>query len=157
MVSHIFKFTKKCHSQTIPSSEQRQPVSGNVSAPYADKQSAQTPSNYHKVQQGNEPQQGKMEGYPNLAKNGISNSWSGDSQHQKTFLAPSADKQTLNYDTECSEQSQKCIFKFSKKYHSHRLSHPRSQGQETFSTPYADKETHNYDTEWLNHHLSQSP
>ena len=27
---------------------------------------------------------------------------SGDSQGQETFLAPSADKQTHNYDTECS-------------------------------------------------------
>ena len=27
---------------------------------------------------------------------------SGDSQSQETFLAPSADKQTHNYDTECS-------------------------------------------------------
>ena len=27
---------------------------------------------------------------------------SGDSQGQETFLAPSADKQTRNYDTECS-------------------------------------------------------
>ena len=26
---------------------------------------------------------------------------SGDSQGQETFLTPSADKQTLNYDTEC--------------------------------------------------------
>ena len=28
--------------------------------------------------------------------------WSGDIQGQEKFLAPSADKQTLNYDTECS-------------------------------------------------------
>ena len=28
--------------------------------------------------------------------------WSGDSQSQETFLAPSSDKQTRNYDTECS-------------------------------------------------------
>ena len=27
---------------------------------------------------------------------------SGDSQGQETFLAPSADKQTCNYNTECS-------------------------------------------------------
>ena len=27
---------------------------------------------------------------------------SGDAQGQETFLAPSADKQTRNYDTECS-------------------------------------------------------
>ena len=29
--------------------------------------------------------------------------WSGDSQGQEVFLAPSADKQTRNYDTECSD------------------------------------------------------
>ena len=29
---------------------------------------------------------------------------SGDTQGQKTFLAPSADKQTRNYDTECSNR-----------------------------------------------------
>ena len=28
--------------------------------------------------------------------------WSGDSQGQETFLAPSSDEQTHNYDTECS-------------------------------------------------------
>ena len=28
--------------------------------------------------------------------------WSGDSKGQETFLAPSADKPTRNYDTECS-------------------------------------------------------
>ena len=32
----------------------------------------------------------------------LSHPRSGDSQVQKTFLAPSADKQTRNYDTECS-------------------------------------------------------
>ena len=28
--------------------------------------------------------------------------WNGDTQGQETFLAPSADKQTRNYDTKCS-------------------------------------------------------
>ena len=28
--------------------------------------------------------------------------WRGNSQRQQTFLAPTADEQTLNYDTECS-------------------------------------------------------
>ena len=32
----------------------------------------------------------------------LPHSRSGDSQGQKTFLAPSADKQTRNYDIECS-------------------------------------------------------
>ena len=33
---------------------------------------------------------------------GLSHPQSGDSQGQETFLAPSTDKQTRNYDTECS-------------------------------------------------------
>ena len=32
----------------------------------------------------------------------LSHPWSGDSQGQEKFLALSADKQTRNYDTECS-------------------------------------------------------
>ena len=43
--------------------------------------------------------------YANLPVNVVvklSHPQSGDSQGQKTFLAPSANKQTHNYDTECS-------------------------------------------------------
>ena len=43
--------------------------------------------------------------YPNLPRSTIvrlSHHQSEDTQGQKTILAPSADKQTLNYDTECS-------------------------------------------------------
>ena len=43
--------------------------------------------------------------YTNLALNIIVrllHPWSGDSHGQETFLAPSADKQTRHYDTECS-------------------------------------------------------
>ena len=43
--------------------------------------------------------------YTNLSVNAIvrlPHPWSGDSQGQETFLAPSADKQTRNYDKECS-------------------------------------------------------
>ena len=43
--------------------------------------------------------------YTNLPVNVIvrlPNPWSGDSQGQETFLAPTADKQARNYDTECS-------------------------------------------------------
>ena len=42
--------------------------------------------------------------YINLPGNAIVrllHSRSGDSQSQETFLAPSPDKQTRNYDTEC--------------------------------------------------------
>ena len=43
--------------------------------------------------------------YTNLPANAIvrlSHPQSGDSQGQETILAPPADKQTCNYDTECS-------------------------------------------------------
>ena len=43
--------------------------------------------------------------YINLLVNAIvrlSHPQNGDSQGQETFLAPPADKQTCNYDTECS-------------------------------------------------------
>ena len=43
--------------------------------------------------------------YKNLLLNGIvrlPHPWSGDSEGQETFLTPSADNQTRNYDTECS-------------------------------------------------------
>ena len=43
--------------------------------------------------------------YVNLPVNAIvrlPHPWSGDRQVQKTFLAPSADKQTHNYEKECS-------------------------------------------------------
>ena len=43
--------------------------------------------------------------YANLPVNAIvrlPHPWSGDSKGQETFLAPSADKPTRNYDTECS-------------------------------------------------------
>ena len=43
--------------------------------------------------------------YTNLPGNAIvrpTHPWSRDSQGQETFLAASADKQTHNYDTECS-------------------------------------------------------
>ena len=45
--------------------------------------------------------------YPNLPRNSQSNSHpqSGDSQGQETFLTPSTDKQTHNYDTEQSAQT----------------------------------------------------
>ena len=42
--------------------------------------------------------------YTNLPVNAIvklPHPWSRDSQGQETFLAPSTDKQTHNYDTEC--------------------------------------------------------
>ena len=37
-----------------------------------------------------------------ISRSTLLNPRSGDSQGQETFLAPSVDKQTRNYDTECS-------------------------------------------------------
>ena len=43
--------------------------------------------------------------YTNLPVNamvGLPHPWSGDGQGQETILSPSADKQTRNHDTDCS-------------------------------------------------------
>ena len=102
--------------------------------------------------------------------------WSGNSQGQKMFLAPSAKKPTRNYDIECSNHhpslstiSRKGLSCSKMKWwaiHTNlpvdvlvRLSHPRngnSQGQETFLAPYADKQIRNYGIECSNHHPSLS-
>ena len=102
--------------------------------------------------------------------------WSGDSQGQETFLAPSADKQTRNYDIECSNHHPslstlrpKGLSRSKMKWRAIytnlpvdvivSLPHPRSgdsQGQETFLAPSADKQTRNYDMECPNHHPSLS-
>ena len=101
---------------------------------------------------------------------------SGDSRGQGTFLALSADKQTCNYDIECSNHHPslstlrpKGMSRSKKKWWPIytnlpvdvrvTLTHPMSgdsQGQETFSEPSADKQTRNYDTECSNYHPSLS-
>ena len=81
--------------------------------------------------------------------------WNGDSQGQETFLASSADKQTCNHDTKCSN----AIYSNLPVNAIVRLPHPQtgdSQGQEMFLALSADKQTHNYDTECSNHHPSLS-
>ena len=101
---------------------------------------------------------------------------SGDSQGKEKFLAPFFDKETRNYDRECSNYHPS-LSTLRPKRLSHskmkwwaihanlpmdvifRLPHPRSghsHGQETFSAPSADKETRNYDIECSNHHPSLS-
>ena len=106
----------------------------------------------------------------------LSHPRSRDSQGQETFLAPSADKQTCNYDIECSNQHHS-LSTLRPKGLSHRkikwwaihknlpldvivkLPHSRSgdsQKQETSLAPSADKPTRNYDIEWSNHHPSLS-
>ena len=101
---------------------------------------------------------------------------SGDSQGQETFLAPSPDKQTHNYDIECSNHQPslsnlrpKGLSRSKEKWLAKntnlamdlivRLHHPRSgdsQGHETFLAPSADKSTRNYDIECSNQHPSLS-
>ena len=81
---------------------------------------------------------------------------SGDSQGQETFLAPSTDKQTHNYDIECSnhhpslstlrpkelsrsKMKRRVIYTNLPVNVIVRLPHPQrgdSQGQETFLAPY---------------------
>ena len=101
---------------------------------------------------------------------------SGDSQGQETFLAPSSEKQTRNYDIECSNHhpslstlSPKGLSRSKMKWLAIytnlpvdvivRPPHPRtgeSQVQETFLAPCADKKTRNYDIECSKHHPSLS-
>ena len=96
----------------------------------------------------------------------------GDSHGQETFLAPSAYKQTRNYDIECSNhprslstQRPKGLSRRKTKWLAIytnlamdgivRLPHLRigdNQGQETFLTPSTYKPTRNYDIECSNHH-----
>ena len=100
----------------------------------------------------------------------------GNSQGQKTFLAPSADKQIGNYDIDCSNhhpslstlipKGLKCSKMKWWATHTNlpvevivRVPHPRignSQGQEIFLAASADKQTRNYDIEWSNQHPSLS-
>ena len=101
---------------------------------------------------------------------------SGDSQFQETFLAPSAEKETHNYDIECSNhhpslstQTPKRLSRSKMKWwviytnspvHVRvRLPHTwsgESRGQEKFLAPSDDEQTRNYDIEWSNHHPSIS-
>ena len=100
----------------------------------------------------------------------------GDSQGQKTFLAPSADKETRKYDIERSNHHPslstlrpKGLSRSKMKWWAIgtnlpmdvivRLPHRQcgdSQGQGTFLAPSAYKQTRNYDIECSNHHPSLS-
>ena len=106
----------------------------------------------------------------------LPHSWRGDSQGQETFLAPSADKPTRNYDIECSNHHPslsnlrpKGLSRSKMKWWDIytnlpvdfivRLPHPRSgqsQGQETFLVPSLYKPTRNDDRECSNHQPSLS-
>ena len=101
---------------------------------------------------------------------------SAESQGQETFLAASTDKQTRNYEIECSNHHPS-LSTLRLKWLDHskikwwalytnlpmdvivRLPHRwsgDSQGQEMFLVPSADKKTHNYEIECSNHHPSLS-
>ena len=100
----------------------------------------------------------------------VPHSRSRDSKGQEMFLAPFADKQTRNYDTECSNHHPFLSILRSKGLSRSkmkwwvictnlpvnvivRLPHPwsgDSQGHETFLAPSVDKKTRNYDTECSN-------
>ena len=106
----------------------------------------------------------------------LSHPRSGGSQGQEAFLAPSVDKQTCNYDKECSDHYSSLSTPRSKGLSSSkmkwwaiytnlpvnaiaRLHHPQSediQGQETCLAPSTDKQTRNYGGECSNHHPSLS-
>ena len=98
----------------------------------------------------------------------------GDSQGKETLLAPSFDKQTRNYDRECSNHHPS-LSTLRPKRLSHskmkwwaihtnisadvifRLPHAPTvnrEGQETFLAPSINKPTRNYDIERSNHHPS---
>ena len=101
---------------------------------------------------------------------------SGDSQGKETFLAPSVNNQTRNFDRECSNHHpslstlrSKGLSRSKMKWWAIytnipvdiivRLPHPQigdSQNQETFIEPSAGKQTRNYDIECSNHHPSLS-
>ena len=115
--------------------------------------------------------------YTNLLVNAIvklPHLHSRDSQDQEKFLASSADKQTRNYYTECSNHHsslstlmsnglRRTKMKVGARYTNLpvratvRLPHPQSrdiQGQKMFLTPSAYKWNPNYDTDCSNHHPS---
>ena len=101
---------------------------------------------------------------------------SGNCQRQETFFAPSVDKQTRNYGTEClnhhsslSALSSNGLSRSRMKWWGtytnlsviaiSRLSHPQSrmnQGQQTLLAPFPDQEAHNYERDYSCHHPSLS-
>ena len=100
----------------------------------------------------------------------------GDIQDQEKFLAPFLDRQTLNYDIECSnhylslstlrpKELSPSKIKWWDIYTNLQLRvivgppHPWSgdnQDQEMFLAPFVDKELRNYDIPTSNHHPSLS-
>ena len=106
----------------------------------------------------------------------LNHRWSGDIQGHEMFSAPSADKETRNYDIECSNHHP-CLSTLRPNGLSRskmkwwpiytnlqmdviiRLPHPRSgnsHGQEMLLELSDDKQTRNYDIECSNHRPSLS-
>ena len=113
MVSHIYKFTSKCHSQTNPSLACRYPGQGNVFSTLC-----WQPINMTQIGEKNHPSWSTLRSkglscsrikwwyrYTNLPTNiilRVPNPWSRNNQGKETFLAPSAGKKIRNYDLDCS-------------------------------------------------------
>ena len=188
MMSHTYKFPNGCHSETTPSRSGNSRGQATFLEPSEDKQ-----TRHYDIEWLNH--------HPSLSKlrrKGLSRSkmkwWaiyinipvdvivtlphpqSGDRQSQETFWAPSADKESRNYDIESSNQHPSLStlrpngLSHSKleSWATHtiipvdvivRLPHPLSgdsQAQETFLALSTYKKTPNYDTECSNHHPSLS-
>ena len=186
MVIHIYKFTSGCHSQSTPPQEWISQDKETFLAPLGDKQTR----NYDKECWNRHPSlstlrpkelsHSKMKWwaiYTNFAVDVIvrlPQPPSGDSQCKQTFLPPSHDKKTRNYDRECSNHHPS-LSTLRPKGLSHskikwwaihtnipvdvkvRISHLRSgnsQHQEIFLGPSAYKQTRNYDIKFSNDHPS---
>ena len=72
---------------------------------------------------------------------------SGDSQAQETFLAPSADKQTRNYDTECSNHHPPLSTLRPKRL---SCSIYRSDNYENIRSYYCFRKLNGYSNIWIN-------
>ena len=188
MMSYIYKFTSECQSQTTTTSERRYPGPGNVFSTSADKQTSNfdidcsnnCPSILSLTWKGLSCRKMKWWAiHTSLQVNAIvrlTHLRSKDSHRQETFSAPSADKQTWNYDIECPNHCPSLSSSRSKGLSSSkikwwatntnllvnvifRLPHPLgggSQGQKIFLAPSSDKQTCNYDIECSNYHSSLS-
>ena len=110
-VSHIYKFTNKCHSQTTPCQRRDSHGQETYLAPSADKQTCNSVKRVLKPPffpintnvKGIEVQQDGMVRhiykFTSKCHSQTTPSHSLDSQGQEVFLAPSADKQICNYHT----------------------------------------------------------
>ena len=186
MVSHIYKLTSQWHGETTLSLKWRKPASGSVFSTLCWRGNTQL---WHRVLKlPSLPINPKLRSkvlsrtkmklwaiYTNLPVSDIErvpHPWSGNSQSQKTFLAPSADKETrkvlkppsLPISSKLRSKGLSCtkiewwaIYTNLPVSDIVTLPHPwsgGSQSQKTFLASNAEKQTHIYDTERENHHPS---